>query len=181
MKQTRATNFSVLLLVTLIILNVGIVIAQTPTTPLKVNETLTNVPPAKVIWQKMFGGTADDRAFYTVPAGDEYLVVGSTKSIVPNTIVGWALMLDRNGNAVWNKTFLEGSGTELRFAINLIDGFLLVGNEFLPSGDVKGYAARIDDQGTLLWKTTVGEQKVDKLFSAIAAENGFVLLGSILL
>ena len=52
------------------------------------------------------------------------LVVGSSKSIVANTTVGWALKLDREGNLVWNKTFLEGFGTELRYAVNLTDGFL---------------------------------------------------------
>jgi hypothetical protein len=177
MNQTRAIKFSVLLLIAIIILNVGISSAQTPAAP-KVDDALASVPPAKVIWQKTFGGTADDRAFYTVPADDSYLVVGSTKSIVPNTIVGWALMLDKNGNAAWNKTFLEGSGTELRFAIDLTDGFLLVGNEFLRSGDVNGYVARISSQGTLLWKTIIGGENTDKLFSAIATQKGFILLGS---
>ena len=177
MKQKRVNNFSVLLIISLMIMNMCIVVAQTSTAP-KVNETLTNVPPAKVIWQKIFGGTADDRALYTVPAKDGYLVVGSTKSIVPNTIVGWALMLDNRGNAVWNKTFLEGSGTELRFATNLTDGFLLVGNDNLSSGNVNGFVAKIDGQGALLWKTTIGGENVDKLFSAIATEDGFLLLGS---
>jgi hypothetical protein len=177
MKQKRINNFSVLLIISLIILNMSVVVAQTSTAP-KVNETLTNVPPAKVIWQKIFGGTADDRAFNTVPTKDGYLVVGSTKSVVSNTIVGWALMLDKSGNEVWNKTFLEGSGTELRFAANLTDGFLLVGNEFLSSGNVDGFVAKIDSQGVLLWKTTIGGENVDKLFSAIATEDGFLLLGS---
>jgi hypothetical protein len=71
------------------------------------------VLPANVIWEKTYGGAADDRAFYAVTAGDGYLVVGSSKSIEPNATVGWALRLDKDGNAVWNQTFLEGSGTEL--------------------------------------------------------------------
>jgi hypothetical protein len=112
-----------------------------------------------------------------VTAGDGYLAVGSTKSIVPNTIVGWALRLDSDGNTVWNKTFLEGSGTELRYAINLTDGFLLVGNEFLPSGGINGYVAKIDDQGNLFWQTIIGNNQTDEFYSAIAVSDGFVLLG----
>ena len=105
------------------------------------------------------------------------LVVGSSKSIEPNTIVGWALRLDSEGNVVWNKTFLEGSGTELRYAINLTDGFLLVGNEFLPSGDVNGYVAKVDSEGAILWSKVIGGEKTNKLFSAIATPDGFVLVG----
>jgi hypothetical protein len=151
--------------------------AQT-SSPLNVNkETLTNVSPANVVWEKTYGGTADDRAFYTVPTADGFLVVGSSKSIVANTTVGWALKLDRDGNLVWNKTFLEGFGTELRYAVNLTNGFLVVGNKFTASGDVNGYVARIDNQGTLMWKTLLGGEKTDKLFSAIATPDGFAIFG----
>ena len=165
------------LLAILIVLTISVSVAQTPV-PLKVDDdTLVSVLPANVIWEKTYGGAADDRAFYIVPAGDGYLVVGSSRSIVENAAVGWALKLDRDGNVVWNKTFLEGFGTELRYAVNLTDGFLLVGNEFLASGDVNGYVARIDNQGTLLWKTIIGGEKTDKLFSGIATPDGFAVFG----
>ena len=150
MNPNRAIKILVLLLAVLIILTVSISATENSSSP-KLDGTSVSVLPANVIWEKTYGGASDDRAFYAVPAGDGYLVVGSTKSIVPNATVGWALRLDKDGNAVWNQTFLEGSGTELRFAINLTDGFLLVGNEFLPSGDVNGYVAKIDNQGTPIW------------------------------
>ena len=121
--------------------------------------TSVSVLPANVIWEKTFGGAADDRAFYSVPTGDGFLVVGSTRSIVANTTVGWALKLDVDGNAVWNKTYLEGFGTEIRYAVNLTDGFLLVGNEFFASGNVNGYVAKIDNQGNLLWKTILSGEE----------------------
>lgn len=177
MNQVKTVKTIVALLAVLIILTISVSAAQTPI-PLKVdNDTLVNVLPANVIWEKTYGGVADDRAFYTIPADDGYLVVGSSTSIVANATVGWALKLDREGNVVWNKTFLEGFGTELRYAVNLTDGFLLVGNEFLASGDVNGYVARIDNQGTLLWKTIIGGEKTDKLFSGIATQDGFAVFG----
>ena len=177
MNQAKTIKTIVALLAILIVLTISVSAAQTPV-PLKVDDdTLVNVLPANVIWEKTYGGAADDRAFYIVPAGDGYLVVGSSESIEPDATVGWALKLDREGNAVWNKTFHEGFGTELRYAVNLTDGFLLVGNEFLASGDVNGYVARIDNQGTLLWKTIIGGEKTDKLFSGIASQDGFAVFG----
>lgn len=175
--QAKAAKAVVALLAILMFLTLSAGAAQTPV-PLNINkETLTNVSPANVVWEKTYGGAADDRAFYSVPAADGLLVVGSSKSIEANTTVGWALKLDRDGNLVWNKTFFEGFGTELRYAVNLTDGFLVVGNEFLASGDVNGYVARIDNQGTLMWKTILGGEKTDKLFSAIATPNGFAVFG----
>ena len=88
--------------------------------------------------------------------------------IVSNTTVGWVLKLDGNGDVVWNKTFLEGWGTELRYAVNLTDGYLLVGNEFFPSGQVSGYVARLDNQGDLQWMKILVEGSTGKLFSGIA-------------
>ena len=143
------------------------------------SNSSVNVPPAKLIWEKNYGILGDDdRAYYALPTSDGYLVVGSSESSKTGVTVGWALRLDQNGNSIWNRTFLDGFGTELRYAINLTSGFLLVGNEFLPSGAVNGYVAKIGDQGNLIWNITVSGNEVDELYSAIAAQNGFVLLGS---
>ena len=137
-----------------------------------------NVLPADLIWSRVYGGQKDDRAYDAVPAGNGFLVVGSSKSIVQNTMVGWAIKLDSEGNAVWNKTFLEGTNTELRFAINLTDGFLLVGNEYLPSGNINGFAAKISPDGTLVWQTLVGNNnETDEFYSGMATSDGFVLMG----
>ena len=119
----------------------------------KINGTSVSVLPANVIWEKNYGVVGDDdRAYSALPVGDGFLVVGSSESNKTGVTVGWALMLDQDGNVIWNQTFLEGSGTELRVALNLTDGFLLVGNEFLPSGGENGYVAKINSQGALIWQ-----------------------------
>ena len=176
MRQDRAFKILSIILALAIILTISIN-ATDSASPAKLDSTSISVLPAKVFWEKTYGGTADDRAFYAVTAGDGYLIVGSSQSIKQDTIVGWALKLDEDGNVIWNQTFLEGSGVELRFALNLTDGFLLVGNEFLATGDVNGYVARIDNQGALIWNIIVGGEKTDKLFSAIATQEGFILFG----
>jgi len=145
----------------------------------KLTGTSVSVLPANVIWEKNYGVVGDDdRAYNALPVGDEYLVVGSSESNKTGVTVGWALMLDDDGNVIWNQTFLDGSGTELRCAFNLTGGFLLVGNEFLPSGNENGYVAKINSQGALLWQTTImGGEDVNKFFSAIATQDSFVLIG----
>jgi hypothetical protein len=175
--HTKTVKTIVTLLTLLIFLTISVSTAQTTLSSKVDDATLGSVLPANTVWGKTYGGAADDRAFFAEPAGDGYLVVGSSSSIVANATVGWALKIDGDGNEVWNKTFLEGFGTELRYAVNLTDGFLLVGNQFLVSGDVNGFVAKIDNQGTLIWQTIIGEENIDKLFSGIITFDGFAVFG----
>ena len=177
MNRDKTVKTIVALLALLIVSTINASAAQT-SLPLKVEvNTLMSVHPANVLWAKTCEGAADDRAFYALPTNDGYLVVGSSRSIVVNTTVGRVLRLNGNGDVVWNKTFLEGWGTELRYAVNLTDGYLLVGNEFFTSGQVSGYVARIDNQGNLQWMKILAEGATDKLFSGIATVDGFVVFG----
>ena len=177
MQRDKTVKTIVALLALLIVSTINIGASQTPL-PLKVEvNTLTSVPIADVFWAKTFGGTADDRVFYALPTSDGYLVVGSSRSIVANTTVGWVLRLNGNGDVVWNKTFLEGWGTELRYVVNITDGYLLVGNEFFASGQVSGYVVRIDNQGNLQWMKNLAQGATGKLFSGIATIDGFVVFG----
>lgn len=177
MKKTKA------LVVLLVALIIAIIIVQTisgaviSTTTLNDDGNHIPVLPANVTWEKIYGGPQDDRIYDAVAADDGYLVVGSTRSIVANTTVGWALKINDDGNAVWNTSYLVGFGTEIRYALNLTDGFLLVGNEILSNGGFNGFVARINSDGTLVWQEVIGDNQTDELYSAIAAPDGFVLLG----
>ncbi len=177
MNHTKTVKAIVTLLTLLIFLTINVSSAQTTLSSKVDDTTLGSVLPANTVWEKTYGGAADDRAFFSVPAGDGYLVVGSSSSIVANATVGWALKIDGDGNEVWNKTFLEGFGTELRYAVNLTDGFLLVGNQFMVSGDVNGFVAKIDNQGIIIWRTIIGGENTDKLFSGIITLDGFTVFG----
>jgi len=136
-----------------------------------------NLLEANALWERIYGGAGDDRAFYAATDGDGFVVVGSSTSFEQGKTTAWVLRLDSDGNMLWNRTFLEGAGNEFRCVLGLADGFLLVGNMFLPSGDTDGYVAKIDSEGNLKWNITLGSGNVDKLFSALEAQDGFVLVG----
>jgi len=138
---------------------------------------LKNPLSSQVLWQKTYGGQGDDRAFYAVANSRGYLVVGSTKSFSENTIMGWAMQLDFEGKTIWNKTYLQGLGTEIRYALNLPDGYLLVGNEFLENNHINGFVIKIDTEGNSFWNITIGGKNINKLFSAIQSPDGFALVG----
>jgi hypothetical protein len=141
------------------------------------NSDPVNLLRANVLWEKTYGGAGDDRAFYATAVADGFVVVGSSTSFEQDKTVGWVLRLDNEGNTLWNQTFFQGAGSEFRQVLSLDDGFLLVGNVFLPSGDTDGYVVRTDAEGNLSWNITLGGGKVDKLFSAVETQDGFVLVG----
>ena len=177
MNKAKSAKTIVALLAILIVLTMNVSTAQTHLSTKVDHNTLTEVPPGNVIWAKTYGGAADDRAFYALTTDDGYLVVGSSRSIVANTTVGRVLKLNGIGDVIWNKTFLRGHGTELRYAINLTEGYLLIGNEFFASGQVSGYIARINNQGNLQWMKVISGGATGKLFSGIAVNDGFVVFG----
>jgi hypothetical protein len=78
---------------------------------------------------------------------------------------------------MWNKTYLSGRGTEIRSAIVLTDGYLLIGNQFNSAEDENGYVAKINKIGDLQWQTVVGGAQIDKLFSGVYSDDGYVVCG----
>ena len=181
MNRSRTICVVAVMLVLLIVLTSVSVSATQNRLQLEVdNGAIVNVAPGNVVWERIYGGLADDRAFNMLPVNNGFLLVGSTKSSsAANVAEGWALMLDSEGNAFWNRTFLLGAGTELRYGLDLTDGFLLIGNQFTASNDVNGYVARVNADGALLWETVMGGDKVDKLFSGATSVDGggFALFG----
>ena len=103
-----------------------------------------NFLKANVLWEKTYGGTGDDRAFYATTAENGYVVVGSSTSLEQGKTEAWVIRLDDNGAVVWNQTYPEGEDNEFRYVLDLTDGFLFVGNTFSPSRDWDGYLVRTD-------------------------------------
>ncbi len=176
MRMHHSLTIRILVVLLAIVLILTVVSAVTAPPQLKVdNGSSVGVPAAQSVWAKTYGGEGDDRAFSMLQVGEDFLVVGSTKEI--NTTMGWALMLNGTGDAVWNRTYLEGAGTEIRYAVNTTRGYLFVGNMFTSTGDQNGYAFEVDSMGTIIWQVTLGGEKTDKFFGGVVLPDGFCLYG----
>lgn len=171
--MNRSIKTAIVLFVVALVFSV-IVFSQVIQPQNSANAIVTS--EGKADWTKVYGGSGDDRLFYALPVGSNYFVVGSTKSDANGTLMGWALMINGEGGMIWNHTYLDGAGTEIRQAVTLPDGFLLVGNQF-TSDDQNGYVAKVDLDGRLIWQTVIGGAKIDKLFSGVASGDGFIVCG----
>ncbi len=133
---------------------------------------------AELNWEKTFGGTGDDRAFYVANAEGNFVVVGSSASFVQDKTVACIVMLDCEGSQLWNRTFLAGSGSEFRYVAPVVDGFLVVGNVFYASGYEDGLVVKFDTQGNVVWNTTLrANDGINKLFSGAVDGADLVVCG----
>jgi hypothetical protein len=134
--------------------------------------------PAKLIWEKTFGGNGDDRVFDLIPVGDGgFLMVSSSTSFVQNRTVGWIVRTDSEGNMLWNKMYNAPNSCELRQAVETNNGFLLVGNTLPPSGEWNGWILKTNKSGDVTWNTTLGKNGTHRVLSAGLANDGYVLVG----
>ncbi len=182
--QIPKNPIRLLLVLLLVIAIVSLVTSNMAVITSQPNKTAKNAPLGQfnsnpsMVWEKTYGGNGDDRAFYAANAEDGYIVVGSSTSAEQGKTAAWALRLDPDGNAVWNQTYSYDAGSEFRNVLSLDNGFLLVGNVFLPSGKVEGYVMKIDKAGTPQWNLTLkAREGVNKLFSAARTAQNFVLVG----
>ncbi len=109
-----------------------------------------------VLWNKTYGSTRLTEATSIVQTVDGgYVLAGCTTSPIDSNYHALILRLDREGNEVWNNTYVHGNPYLESWAI------LQTRNEdYLAAGWVNSMAdvfiLRIDDDGNLVWNRTYG-------------------------
>lgn len=142
-------------------------------------------------WSKVFGGTSDEIGNSVFPLDNgNHIIAGSTFSVdgdVSNNLGSsdyWILMLDADGNLLWEKTY-GGSGEDrAKKIIQTQDGnFVILGTVFSNDGDVTNnhggvdfWLIKIDEQGNLLWEKTFGGSSADQGTDVIEMTNGDLVI-----
>jgi len=135
-------------------------------------------------WQKTYGGSNGDYAngVGIMPNGD-IVVVGDTNSSGVGYYDAWILMLDKEGNIEWQKTY-GGPYTDVATAVTVAsNGDILVGGftGSFGNGSVDVWVLKLDGSGNVVWQKTYGG-KFDDVASAVALtpENDIAVVGSTL-
>lgn len=125
-----------------------------------------------ILWQKSYGGSAEDWAHSIVETSDGgFLVVGSTASTdgdvtqMRGASDVWIIKLDNNGDMMWQKTY-GGSLDDGASSITALGNeFILCASSESADGDLltltnhggsDAWVFRIDMSGNLLWGNTYG-------------------------
>ncbi len=82
-----------------------------------------------IAWQKKFGGSLNDEAFCAVlTQNGNYLIGGYTKSKGKGGKDAWALMLDTNGNTIWEQTQGGSKDDCYKSIIETDKSYILIGS-----------------------------------------------------
>jgi len=135
----------------------------------------------EVIWEKAYGGGADDWAVSVAsqPSGT-YVVYGGTASWGVGKTDILLFEVDAVGEVLWEKRY-GGPGDDAPVALQQLEdgGFLLTGaTDSFGSGGVDAFALRLDEEGQIVWESAYGGAADDyPWWAGQTSDGGFVLAG----
>lgn len=153
-----------------------------------------------IVWDKTFGGTGRDEPKNAVVTSEGYLILGESDSPVSGNKTAelkgnsdiWLVMLDFDGNEIWQKT-LGGSGIDLSSKIIEAgdSNFIIAGSSnspssadksedaISPSGTADFWVIKINSNGDIIWEEVYGGDNGDYSEDIIQTSDGnFVIAGS---
>lgn len=151
-------------------------------------DTNTNI-----LWQKSYGGTANDYCTDLLPSGDGgWILAGSTLSVDGDITDnagekdGWIFKIEADGDILWQFTYGGPSDDQINGVIPTTDGgFLCMGESKSVSGDVESNAGlddvwilKLNADGEMEWVKNYGGTKKDVAYSAVELSDGYIIVGS---
>jgi uncharacterized delta-60 repeat protein len=118
--------------------------------------------PAKLnvrLWEKTLGGVRGDGAMSVAPAADGGLIVaGRTASKGAGGTDAWLIRLDKDGEALWDKSYGGSQDDSFQSIQALADGgFITAGETNSKSADgSNAWIMRLDVAGSMLWEKAFG-------------------------
>lgn len=133
------------------------------------------------VWQKTFGGSANDRGYAVCQtAGGGYIVAGETDSGGAGACDVYLLKTDSSGNLEWQKTFGGSDCDSGRSVLETADGGYIVagGTNSFGAGACDVYLIKTDASGNRLWQRTFGGSGWDRGYSVYqTADGGYIIAG----
>jgi hypothetical protein len=134
-----------------------------------------------VAWQKTYGGTNEDIAFFLKQTSDGgYVVAGHTYSFGAGNYDFWVLKLDASGNVTWQKTY-GGASADAALSIQQTTdgGFVVTGwTESFGAGSYDLWVLKLDASGNVQWQKTYGGTDSERAYSIRqTTDGGFIVAG----
>jgi hypothetical protein len=138
----------------------------------------------KVVWERFYGGDADDSvaAIRETPDGG-YVFAGTTDSKGAGGADAWVVKLNATGEVLWERTFggpLDDGATDI---VALGDkGYVVSGwtDQDKEHRKRDGWVIRLDAKGDKLWEHSYGGRENDVAESIRPGnDGGFVVVGSL--
>ena len=133
-----------------------------------------------VIWERTYGGTADDKAFSIQQTPDGgYIIAGDTKSFGVGGAI-WLIKADANGDTLWTRTYGGISNDEASCVQMTTDGgYIIFGETYsFGAGGADFYMVKTDANGDTVWTRTHGGTDHELLSEGQqTSDGGYVMVG----
>ncbi|MDD5223772.1 MAG: MopE-related protein [bacterium] len=135
----------------------------------------------EVTWQKIYGGTNEDMAYFVQQTSDGgYIVAGYTYSFAASNTAMWVLKLDTDGTVTWQKTYEVGDDNWAYSVQQTSDGGYIVAgytnNWAMSTADF--WVLKLDADGAVVWEKTYGGTKYDFAYAVRqTSDGGYVVAG----
>jgi hypothetical protein len=132
-------------------------------------------------WDTAFGGNGRDSGNTVRKTNDGgYIIAGNNLSISPNSMTGWLIKTDSNGNELWNRIYESAScAQQTSDGGYIITGFKVVQREENRS-DFYISLIKTDKDGNILWERSFGDFKKGGIGQYVQQtdDGGYIILGS---
>lgn len=133
------------------------------------------------IWQKVFGGAAEDRGNWAGATKDGgYVIGGRTDSfgVVPGLRDAILMKVTSTGLISWAKAY-GSPAEELANTMATSDGgYLMFGSRDPGSTILDGFLIKTDSLGTISWQKTVNYPENDRITAVEEVTGGYVFTGA---
>jgi len=142
--------------------------------------SVINYGQSKIVFEKNYGGTRNDRAESVLVTGDGgYIVAGSTESFGAGMFDIWLIKLNEKGDKEWEKTF-GGVNNEKAFDIKQTKdgGYIITGyTETASNGGADIYIVKTGPDGNKKWDTKYGGGNDDAGHCTVETNDGYLITG----
>lgn len=132
-------------------------------------------------WQRIYGGSGDDVAYYIQETSDEgYIVAGDTDSFGVNGSKLWVLKLTSIGDVEWERIYGGNDNDYLNCIQETSDGgYVVTGNTYsFGAGDSDILALKLSSAGDIEWQRTYGGSEEDvAYYIQQTSDGGYVAAG----
>ncbi len=131
------------------------------------------------LWNRTFGGAAQDCAWSLVQTPDNgYALIGATYSSGAGGADFWLVRTDSVGNAQWNRTYGGTADDEAHSVTRTSDGgYAILGTtSSFGAGGSDFWLVKTDSSGNVLWNKTYGGISTDDAWSIKEVPGGALVL-----
>ena len=132
-------------------------------------------------WQRIYGGSGDDVAYYIQETSDEgYMVAGDTDSFGVKKSELWVLKLTSIGDIEWERIYGGSDNDYLNCIQETSDGgYVVTGNTYsFGAGDSDILALKLSFTGDIEWQRTYGGSEEDvAYYIQETSDEGYIAAG----